>query len=367
VALKLLLPEFARDAAVVERFEQEARIAAGLRHPNIVTIYDIGEDDGRRYIAMEYVRGKALHQVLERYGGLGIGGALSLLTPIAAALDFAHDRQAVHCDVKPHNMLVGTDGRVVLTDFGVAQAPNNRRLTVPGEIIGTPEYLAPEQISGHATDDRTDLYALGVVCYEIITGALPFNGTLPELLLAHVGRTPPPARAIDTTLPPEIDRVLARALAKRRDDRFSSGRMLVAALDIVARKYGIAPLRPEEIAALALPANSDRGMVTTAAITLTGHPRDVALHQGYAALTFEDESLPPPLPDSLPAPRAQRVRYHIYIERGRWRRLAQALAGEEARLTVHGFPVYDPQRESVTVFATEATVQLNGREHVQND
>lgn len=265
VALKVLTPQLAIDPEFARRFEREAITAANLHHPNIVTIFDVGEHNGLRYIAMEYVRGRTLHAIIEERGALGLGYAIAIVGPVAAALDHAHGQGAVHRDVKPQNVMIDTDGRVLLTDFGIAQAPEGRggeRLTRTGIFMGTPEYISPEQASAQRVDGRSDLYSLGIATYEIITGVVPFSGATPQLIIAHVQNQPPPPSSVDPTQPRELDLVLARILAKRPEQRFANGAAFVEALRIVARKHGIATPTPRQLADLALPRASSEGQQT---------------------------------------------------------------------------------------------------------
>ncbi|MDQ2998782.1 MAG: protein kinase [Chloroflexota bacterium] len=197
VAIKVLLPQLAVDPEFAQRFERESITAANLRHPNIVTIYDVGEQDGLHYIAMEYVRGHTLHAIIEARGALGLGYAITIIGPVAAALDYAHRQGAVHRDIKPQNIMIDVDGRVLLTDFGIAQAPDGsntggERLTRTGIFMGTPEYISPEQASAQRVDGRSDLYSLGIATYEVITGNVPFSGATPQLIATHAQTLPPP-------------------------------------------------------------------------------------------------------------------------------------------------------------------------------
>jgi serine/threonine-protein kinase len=253
VALKVMAPHLALDPEFERRFEREAVTVANLRHPNIVPVYDIGEANGLRYIAMEYVRGRTLHAIIRERGALGLAMAISIVAPIADALDHAHAQGAVHRDVKPHNILIDIEGRVLLTDFGIAQAPDGERLTRTGIFMGTPEYISPEQASAQRVDGRSDLYSLAIVTYEIITGVVPFSGATPQLIMAHVQSPPPPPSSLAPREPPELDLVLARALAKQPAQRFGSGAAFVEALRIVARRNDLLPASPKDLADLALP------------------------------------------------------------------------------------------------------------------
>lgn len=253
VAIKVLAAQLSMDPEFVRRFDREATTAANLRHPAIVTIYDVGEQDGLHFIAMEFVAGRSLHAVLEERTSLGLGYAVSILEPVARALDFAHAQGAIHRDIKPHNMLIDRDGRVLLTDFGIAQTPDSdgERLTRTGIFMGTPEYISPEQAEARRVDGRSDLYALGVVAYEIITGRVPFSGATPQLIVAHAQLPPPAPTSVLAYLPGELDEVLARALAKRPERRYPSGQALVDALRSVAERYGTPLATREQVAALA--------------------------------------------------------------------------------------------------------------------
>jgi hypothetical protein len=212
VALKLIAPELARDPAFRERFLREPRMAASLDHPGVVPIYEAGERDGQLYLAMRWVEGSDLRQMLEREGPLSPEGTVRLLSQVAEALDATHRRDLVHRDVKPANILVDADGHAYLGDFGISgQTGADRRMA------GTLDYLAPEQIRGEDLDGRADVFALGCVLYECLSGATPFRReSEAEALWAHLRDPPPPLRAY-----PALDPVIDRALAKERDDRYA--------------------------------------------------------------------------------------------------------------------------------------------------
>jgi serine/threonine-protein kinase len=194
VAIKVLPPQLSFDPQFVERFQREARAAARLRHPNIVVIHDVGEQDGNYYIVMEYLEGRTLNQLIEQEGPLSPQRAAHIIDQVAAALDYAHQQGVVHRDVKPANIFVGKDDRVTLTDFGIAKAATDaEQLTRTGMLMGTPEYMAPEQAEGSNVDHRTDLYSLGIVLYQMLVGRVPFRGTTPHATLHAVIYEPPPA------------------------------------------------------------------------------------------------------------------------------------------------------------------------------
>jgi hypothetical protein len=233
VAVKILPPYLALDAQFIERFVREARAAARLRHPNIVVIHDIAQQDGIHYIAMEYLEGQTLQRVIEQGGALSPVRAARITHQIASALDYAHHHGLVHRDIKPANIFVGADDHVTLTDFGIAKAASEtQQLTRTGMLIGTPEYMSPEQATGSAVDGRTDLYALGVVLYQMVTGRVPFSSTTPHAVLhAVIYEPPPPPRQLNPRIPPGVEQVLLRALAKRPEERFQTGQALAQALD----------------------------------------------------------------------------------------------------------------------------------------
>ena len=235
VALKVLPEYFQHDPEFVARFRQEAQAAAQLSHPNIVVIHDIGEQAGVYYIAMEYLEGGSLRdrlaQTAAQGGAYSPQEALSVLEQVGSALDYAHSRGLIHRDVKPANILFGADGRPRLTDFGIARAADSARLTRTGVLLGTPEYMSPEQAQGESIDRRSDLYALGVVAYEMLTGRVPFQGNTPHATLhSVVYEAPPPPRQVKPGLSPEVEAALLQALAKRPEARFQQAAALAGAL-----------------------------------------------------------------------------------------------------------------------------------------
>lgn len=232
VAIKVLPPQLAYDEEFVHRFLREARAAASLNHPNIVTVHDVGEQDGLYYIVMEFLEGQTLKDLIQREGALSPERAARILAQVAAALDYAHQRGFVHRDIKPANIFVGPDGRVKLTDFGIARAASEvEQLTRTGMLVGTPEYMAPEQAAGNPIDHRTDLYALGVVLYQMMTGQVPHRGTTPHSILhAIIYDPPPPPRQLNAAVPPTIEKVILKALAKQPGDRYQKGADMAAAL-----------------------------------------------------------------------------------------------------------------------------------------
>ena len=244
VALKLLNERHAADEQFVERFRREAQSAAGLNHPNIVSIFDRGRAEGTYYIAMEYLDGRTLKELLVRNGPTPIPIAIDYARQILGALSFAHRNGIVHRDIKPHNIVVGADGRLKVTDFGIARSGASQ-MTEAGSIVGTAQYLSPEQARGAPVDPRSDLYSLGIVLYEMLTGKVPFTGDTPvEIAMKHLSQVPEPPSKLRPEVPHDLDAVVMRALAKDPDQRYASAEEMDADLARVAR--GVAVSRETE-------------------------------------------------------------------------------------------------------------------------
>jgi serine/threonine protein kinase len=229
VAIKILSENLAASPEFLERFRREARTAANLRHPNVITVFDFGQDErGVPYLVLEYIEGPTLADLMDR--GLDDGRIPELLDQIAAGLDYAHQHGVIHRDVKPGNVLLTEDGRAVLADFGLAWLLEGAHLTLTGGVIGTPEYMAPEQAGGEGIDHRADVYALGVVLFEMLVGERPFVAETPiGVLLKHLQDAPPSVLAARPDLPPGVDAVMTRALAKDPAERFASAGELARA------------------------------------------------------------------------------------------------------------------------------------------
>ena len=239
VAIKILDDRHASDAQFVERFRREAQNAGGLSHPNIVSIYDRGEAGGSYYIAMEYVEGRTLKELIVARGPSPIGIAIDYTRQILSALRFAHRKGIVHRDIKPHNMIVDGDGRVKVMDFGIARSSTSQ-MTEAGSIIGTAQYLSPEQARGAPVDQTSDLYSTGIVLYELLTGTVPFSGDTPvEIAMKHLSQTPDPPSAHRTEVPRDLDYVVLRALAKDATDRYHSADEMDSDLERIARGVGV--------------------------------------------------------------------------------------------------------------------------------
>jgi serine/threonine-protein kinase len=259
VAIKILNDRHAGDEQFVERFRREAKNAAGLSHPNIVSIYDRGEEtDGRYYIAMEYLDGRSLKELIVSRGPAPIPIAIDYARQILAGLRFAHRNGVIHRDIKPHNMVVDSEGRVKVTDFGIARAEEagGAQMTEAGSIIGTAQYLSPEQARGTQVDKTSDLYSLGIVLYELLTGTVPFTGDTPvEIAMKHLSAVPEPPSVLRADVPHALDMVVLRALAKDPRDRFQSAEEMDAELERVAR--GLDVSRETEEAATTVLSGAD--------------------------------------------------------------------------------------------------------------
>jgi predicted Ser/Thr protein kinase len=223
VALKILHEQFTRDDAYVERFRREARAVAQLAHPNIVTVIDRGEQDGRQFIVFEYVHGMNLKELMTQEGPLSPREAIELALQVARGLSFAHESGLVHRDVKPQNVLLDADGRAKVTDFGIAHAVDVDGMTITGTIMGTSNYIAPEQARGQPVDEQTDVYSLGCVLYELLAGHVPFDGdNFVAVAMRHVNDPVPSVRDVRPDVPPHLDWAIQQAMAKDHDERFES-------------------------------------------------------------------------------------------------------------------------------------------------
>ena len=281
VALKLLNDRHAADDQFVERFRREAQSAAGLNHPNIVSIFDRGRAEGTYYIAMEYLDGRTLKELLVRNGPTPIPIAIDYARQILGALSFAHRNGIIHRDIKPHNIVVGGDGRLKVTDFGIARSGASQ-MTEAGSIVGTAQYLSPEQARGAPVDPRSDLYSLGIVLYEMLTGNVPFTGDTPvEIAMKHLSQIPEPPSKLRPEVPHDLDAVVMRALAKEPDQRYGSTEEMDADLARVARGVAVAPETEDAMTQVL------SGVGATTAQTMITRPRAVA---------------PPPAPPSYRTP-----------------------------------------------------------------
>ncbi len=227
VAVKLLHEQFSNDAEFVNKFTIEARHSAGINHPNIVNIFDVGQDAGRHFIVMEYVAGETLKARIQREGHLSVAESLSIAKEIASALVQAHRMNIIHCDIKPHNILITREGHVKVADFGIARAVSAATMTYGNNVVGSVHYFSPEQAKGTTLTPKTDVYSLGVVMYEMLTGQLPFNGETPvAIALKHLQDTAPSVRQLDTSIPPVVEAIVSKAMTKDPDARPESSQLV---------------------------------------------------------------------------------------------------------------------------------------------
>ncbi|MFN5340960.1 MAG: protein kinase domain-containing protein [Roseiflexaceae bacterium] len=282
VALKVLAPQLASDPEFSARFRREGKIVAALQHPHIVTLFDVGETDGIQYLAMDFIDGRSMYAVIRERDALPGETVAVIIRAVASALDYAHSRGAIHRDVKPQNILVDTNGRILLTDFGISLSSDEEagRLTRTGLFMGTPEYMSPEQVSGTNVDYRTDLYSLAVTAYELFSGDIPFRGNTPDLIVAHAQKIAPPLQADKLGLPEGLIAVMAKSLAKNPDDRYQSGAEFSDAIDAAFAQLPSTTLANTLVAGLATPSGaspkvtqfieSDEGAATNPTTPTTG-------------------------------------------------------------------------------------------------
>jgi eukaryotic-like serine/threonine-protein kinase len=269
VAIKILNDRHAADDSFIERFRREAKNAAGLSHPNIVSIYDRGEAEGTYYIAMEFLDGRSLKELIVGRGPAPIKVAIEYARNILAALAAAHRQGIVHRDIKPHNVLIGAEGRVKVTDFGIARSGASQ-MTEVGSIIGTAQYLSPEQARGAPVDQTSDLYSAGVVLYEMLTGQVPFTGDTPlEIAMKHLSEVPRPPSELRSEIPHDLDSIVLRALAKDPSERYQSAEEMDADLARVAEGLPVDP-ETEEAATAVL---SGSGLMAAAPTSVIARPR----------------------------------------------------------------------------------------------
>lgn len=237
VTVKVLRGEFVADENVVKRFRREAQAAAALSHPNIVAVYDVGRQDDTHYIVMEYIQGQTLKEFITERGPLPVEDAVRIARQIAEALRHAHTHRIIHRDVKPHNVLLTHEGRVKVADFGIAGAATGSTVTYAGTLVGTVYYVSPEQAQGRYGDERSDLYALGVVLYEMLTGQVPFEGESPvSVALKHIRETVPPPRELNPRIPPAAERVVMKAMAKEVERRYQNAVEMIRDLEALQRQ-----------------------------------------------------------------------------------------------------------------------------------
>jgi len=225
VAIKVLRGDLANDEKFVRRFQREALSASSLAHPNIVEMYDVGEDDGTYYIVMEYVDGKTLKQLLKKRGTLTLSEAIDIMSQLTDGMAHAHDSYIIHRDLKPQNIMIKDDGQIKITDFGIAMALNSTQLTQTNSVMGSVHYLPPEQASGKGCTIKSDIYSMGIIFYELLSGSLPFRGdNAVEIALKHMREPLPSLRDDNPAIPQSIENIIRRATAKNPKNRYESAR-----------------------------------------------------------------------------------------------------------------------------------------------
>jgi serine/threonine protein kinase len=231
VAVKILRPEFINDEEFVKRFRVEAQAAASLSHPNIVSIYDVGQEDDIHYIVMEYIDGITLKEYIEKKGALHWEEAINIAIQICSAIEQAHRKNIIHRDIKPHNIMLTRDGIAKVTDFGIARAVSSSTITVVGSTIGSVHYFSPEQARGGYIDEKSDLYSLGIALYEMVTGKVPFTGESPvTVALKHIQDEPMPAIGSNSELPQGVNDIIMKAIKKDKNKRYQSASEMLSDL-----------------------------------------------------------------------------------------------------------------------------------------
>lgn len=236
VAIKVLRGDLSNDEKFVRRFQREALSASSLAHPNIVEMYDVGEDDGTYYIVMEYVEGKTLKQLLKKRGTLTLSEAIDIMSQLTDGMAHAHDSYIIHRDLKPQNIMIKDDGQIKITDFGIAMALNSTQLTQTNSVMGSVHYLPPEQANGKGSTIKSDIYSMGIIFYELLSGSLPFRGdNAVEIALKHMREPLPSLREENPSIPQSIENIIKKATAKNPKNRYDSARSmhedLLTALD----------------------------------------------------------------------------------------------------------------------------------------
>ncbi|MBR2706388.1 MAG: Stk1 family PASTA domain-containing Ser/Thr kinase [Mogibacterium sp.] len=235
IAVKILRPEFTKDATFVENFKRESQAAAGLSHPNIVGVYDVGREGNINYIVMELIEGDTLNKIIEREAPMDYRKVIDISKQVAQALRVAHKNKIIHRDVKPHNIMITEDGVVKLADFGIARAVNDATLSTGSKIVGSVHYFSPEQARGNYVDERSDIYSLGIVMYEMLTGKVPFDGDNPvTVALKHINEEIVPPIELEPGIPPALDRCVMKATSKYQTNRYANADELIQELENIS-------------------------------------------------------------------------------------------------------------------------------------
>ncbi|MNZ43452.1 Serine/threonine-protein kinase PrkC [compost metagenome] len=232
VAIKVLRQQFVNDEEFIRRFRREAQSAASLSHPNIVSVYDVGQEDEVHYIVMEYVEGQNLNEIIKERAPLQVEESIRIASQIADALDHAHHNQIIHRDIKPHNILIGRNGRVKVTDFGIARAVTSTTITQTGSVVGSVHYFSPEHAKGVTTGEKSDLYSLGIVLYQMLTGRLPFLGESPiSVALKHLQEEFDEPRKVNPMIPQSVENIILKSMRKNPNERYQSANEMLRDLE----------------------------------------------------------------------------------------------------------------------------------------
>ena len=258
VAVKVMHPHLTSDAAYLERFRREAQLAASITHPNVVRVFEVGQEADAHYMVLEFLPVN-LHDLIQAQGEMPIERVVDLARQIAAGLEAAHQRGIIHRDIKPQNVLIGPAGEAKLTDFGISRAADLATMTRTGTVMGTPHYMSPEQAQGHPVDIRTDIYSYGVMVYQMLTGEVPFDADTPfEIIRKNISERAQPMRRRRADVPASLERIIARCMEKNPDRRYSTPAEVDAALEQafpgVARPAPVAEPTPEPPAPAPAPA-----------------------------------------------------------------------------------------------------------------
>ncbi|EJW17525.1 serine/threonine-protein kinase PrkC [Paenibacillus alvei DSM 29] len=232
VAVKVLRQQFVHDEEFIRRFRREAQSAASLSHPNVVSIYDVGQEEDTHFIVMEYVEGHNLNEIILERAPLQVDESIRISTQICDALDHAHQNHIIHRDIKPHNILIGRNGRVKVTDFGIARAVTSSTITQTGSVVGSVHYFSPEHAKGVSTGEKSDLYSLGIVLYQMLTGQLPFLGESPiSVALKHLQEPFDEPRAVNPHIPQSVENVILKSMRKNPAERYQSAAEMMRDLE----------------------------------------------------------------------------------------------------------------------------------------
>ena len=310
VALKLIKPEIALDKKAIERFSNELKMARKIAHRNVCRMYDLGEEKGTHYITMEYVRGEDLKSMIRMSGQLGVGTTINIAKQVCEGLAEAHRLGVVHRDLKPQNIMIDKDGNARIMDFGIARSVKGKGITGAGVMIGTPEYIPPEQVEGKDIDQRSDIYSLGVILYEMVTGQVPFEGeTALSIAMKHKGETPKSPKELNPNIPDDLSQLILKCLEKEKAKRYQSASDVHSELERIEKGIPTTvrvtperkPLTSKEITvkftlkklfipAVAIAALAVIGVLLWQAVFRKGFPPSAPSQSSVAVLPFIDLS-----------------------------------------------------------------------------